>query len=205
MIIESFINPLTKILEGVGDNDRNINKNEFNKLMDEFINKMKKTIPDVLKILLKILYESVKSHFTIENDNYGPLYTTLIFNFIISPRIQMIYNIHSQNKNFIRSLNRLLRNACFNYKFSDEDQLNDYNDIIEKNHLKIKNFVKENIIKINIEDNKVKSSLGNIFNEKYLLFPNFLFYWDCNTLCEGIQGGVKEFIEYENMKVKNDN
>ena len=205
MIIESFINPLTKVLEGVGDNDRNINKDEFNKLMDEFINKMKKTIPDVLKILLKILYESVKSHFTIEDDNYGPLYTTLIFNFIISPRIQMIYNIISQNKNFIRSLNRLLRNICFNNKFSEEDQLNEFNDIIDKNHLKIKNFIKENIISINIEDNKIKSSLGDIFNEKYLLYPNFLFYRDSSVLCEGIQGGVKEFIEYENMKVENDN
>ena len=205
MIIESFINPLTKVLEGVGDNDRNINKDEFNKLMDEFINKMKKTIPDVLKILLKILYESVKSHFTIEDDNYGPLYTTLIFNFIISPRIQMIYNINSQNKNFIRSLNRLLRNICFNNKFSEEDQLNEFNDIIDKNHLKIKNFIKENIISINIEDNKIKSSLGDIFNEKYLLYPNFLFYRDSSVLCEGIQGGVKEFIEYENMKVENDN
>ena len=205
VIIESFINPLTKILEGVGDNDRNINKDDFNKLMDEFINKMKKTIPDVLKILLKILYESVKSHFTIEDDNYGPLYTTLIFNFIISPRIQMIYNINSQNKNFIRSLNRLLRNICFNNKFSEEDQLNEFNDIIDKNHLKIKNFIKENIISINIEDNKIKSSLGDIFNEKYLLYPNFLFYRDSSVLCEGIQGGVKEFIEYENMKVENDN
>ena len=205
MIIESFINPLTIVLEGVGDNDRNINKDEFNKLMDEFINKMKKTIPDVLKILLKILYESVKSHFTIEDDNYGPLYTTLIFNFIISPRIQMIYNINSQNKNFIRSLNRLLRNICFNNKFSEEDQLNEFNDIIDKNHLKIKNFIKENIISINIEDNKIKSSLGDIFNEKYLLYPNFLFYRDSSVLCEGIQGGVKEFIEYENMKVENDN
>ena len=207
MIIESFINPLKKILEGVGDNDneRNINKDEFNKLMDEFINKMKKTIPDVLKILLKILYESVKSHFTIENDNYGPLYTTLIFNFIISPRIQKIYNINFQNNNVIRSLNRLLRNICFNNKFSEEDQLKDFNDIIEKNHLKIKNFIKENIISINIGDNKIKSSLGDIFNEKYLLYPNFLFYKDSSILCEGIQGGVKEFIEYENMKDKKEN
>ena len=98
MIIESFINPLTKILEGVGDNDRNINKDEFNKLMDEFINNMKKTIPDVLKILLKILYESVKSHFTIENDYYVPLYTTLIFNFIISPRIQCFISKNNKFK-----------------------------------------------------------------------------------------------------------
>ena len=205
MIIESFINPLKKILDDVGANDRNISKDEFNKLMTECISKLKTTIPDVLKILLKLLYESVISHFTIEKENYGPLYTTLIFNFIISPRVQQIYNISSPNSNFIRSLNRLLRNACFNFKFSDEDQLSEYNEIIEKNHLKIKNFIKENIIGINIQDNKIKSSLGDIFTEKYLIYPTFLFYLDCNILFESTQGGVKDFIEYEDLKYKNEN
>ena len=204
MIIESFINPLKKIMEGIGPNDRDINKDEFNSLIIEFISKIKKTIPDVLKVLLKLLYESVKSHFTIEKDNYGPLYTTLIFNFIISPRVQMIYNIGSQNTNFIRSLNRLFRNTCFNFKFSEEDQLYNYNDVVEKNHFKIKNFIKENIIGINIGESKAKISLGDIFTEKYLLYPHFLFYWDSNILSQSIQGGVNEFIEYENLEAKKD-
>ena len=205
MIIESFINPLKKILDEVGTNDRNITKDEFNKLMTELISKLKATIPDVLKILLKLLYESVLEHFTIEKDNYGPLYTTLIFNFVMSPRVQMIYNIGIPNSNFMRSLNRLLRNACFNFKFSEEDQLCEYNEIIEKNHLKIKNFIKENIIGINIQDSKVKSSLGDIFTEKYLIYPTFLFYLDCNIIFESTQGGIDEFIEYEDLKCKNNN
>ena len=155
--------------------------------------------------MLKLLYESVLEHFTIEKDNYGPLYTTLIFNFVMSPRVQMIYNIGTPNSNFMRSLNRLLRNACFNFKFTEEDQLCEFNEIIEKNHLKMKNFIKENIIGINIQDSKVKSSLGDIFTEKYLIYPTFLFYLDCNIIFESTQGGIDEFIEYEDLKFKNNN
>ena len=175
MIIESFINPLNKILENV-ETDRNINQDEFDKLVNEFLIKSKNNFAYILKILLKILYESVLAHFTIEKDNYGPLYTTLIFNFIISPRVQIIYNINSHKNLFIRSLNRLLRNACFNFKFNEDDPLNSFNESIEKNHLKIKNYIEDNILGIEIEDKKVKSSLGDIFNEKYIIYPKFLFY-----------------------------
>ena len=81
MMIESFVNPLKNILKDVEPKERDINREEFDNLISVFITKLKSTIPDVLKLILKLLYESVKSHFTIEKDNYGPLYTTLIFNF----------------------------------------------------------------------------------------------------------------------------
>ena len=139
---------------------------------------MNATIPDVLKLLLKLLYDSVLSHFTIEKDNYGPLYTTLIFNYFISPRIQAIFNINSQKNSFVRSLNRILRNACFNFKFSDADPLSIFNDSIEKNHLKIKNFMEEKIIGIDITKTEIKGSLENIFDEKNLIYSNFLFNHD---------------------------
>ena len=83
MIIESFINPLNKLISEIEPKDRNINKEEFDNLVTEFLSRLKFDIPHILKILLKILYESIRSHFTIETDNYGPLFTTLIFNFII--------------------------------------------------------------------------------------------------------------------------
>ena len=201
MIIESFINPLNKILENV-ETDRNINQDEFDKLVNEFLIKSKNNFAYILKILLKILYESVLAHFTIQKDNYGPLYTTLIFNFIISPRVQIIYNINSHKNLFIRSLNRLLRNACFNFKFNEDDPLNSFNESIEKNHLKIKNYIEDNILGIEIEDKKVKSSLGDIFNEKYIIYPKFLFYWDTNIIFKSIHGGVKQFIEFEKLKIE---
>jgi len=201
LMIESFVNPVKAILKKSENSERDITKDEFDKLVTELISKTKKHIPNVLKILLKLLYESVRKRFTIEADNYGPLYTTLIFNFFISPRLQMMYDINSLNKVFIRSLNRLLRNSCFNFKFAQEDPLSSFNDSVEKNHIKIKKFMKEEIIGINIGDDKVKSSLGDIFTEKYLIYPNFLFYLDSHILCESSQGGVSEFIEYEELKL----
>ena len=102
---------------------RDITKEEFNTLMENIINTLSTKIPDALKILLKLLYESVNQHFTIEKDNYSPLYTSLIFNFLISPRIQMLYSINPLNCIFVRNLNRILRNTCFNSKFAEGDSL----------------------------------------------------------------------------------
>ena len=211
MLIDSFVKPLKKMLNKIGITDelinkkdpqamkRDIKKDEFNILVGEIIDTMSNKIPDVLKILLKILYESVNQHFTIEKDNYSPLYTSLIFNFLISPRIQMLYSINSVNCVFVRSLNRLLRNTCFNFKFAEGDKLYDFNDIIEINNKKMKDFINEKIISIKIDD-KVKKSLSNLFTEKYIIYPRFLFYWDSQLLCATITGGVDKIIKYQELK-----
>ena len=65
MIIESFINPLNKLISEIEPKDRNINQEEFDNLITEFLSRLKFDIPHILKILLKILYESIMSHFTI--------------------------------------------------------------------------------------------------------------------------------------------
>jgi hypothetical protein len=152
MLIDAFVKPLKKMLNKIGITEeminkkdplamkRDITKEEFEILVCEIIDNMSIKIPEVLKILLKILYESVNEHFTIEKDNYGPLYTSLIFNFLISPRIQMLYSINPLNCIFVRSLNRLLRNTCFNFKFSKGDALYHFNDKIEILNKKMKNF-----------------------------------------------------------------
>ena len=200
MMVESFVNPIKKDLRKIGFNNRDINKEEFDSFIEIFINSLKTTIPNVLKILLKLLYESIRSHFTIEDDNYGPLYTTLIFNFFNSPRVQSIFNINSQKNAYVRSLNRLLRNACFNFKFNDGDSLFIFNDIIENNHLKIKNFLKNEIINIDIESDDIKKSLEDIFGDKKLFLPNFLFYSDCNLLYNSIKKGINNNIDKEELK-----
>ena len=211
MLIDSFVKPLKSMLSKIGITDeliekkdqlpmsRDITKEEFNTLIGTIIDTLSKKIPDVLKILLKLLYESVNKHFTIEKDNYGPLYTSLIFNFLISPRIQMLYSINPLNCVFVRSLNRLLRNTCFNFKFADEDPLAVFNDIIEKNYKKLKQLIKDKIISININD-KIKKSLSDLFTEKYLIYPKFLFYWDSQLLCATITGGVDKIITFADLK-----
>ena len=221
MMIESFVKPLKNMLKKKGinlDNEKNTNKEknsnndnkdkditkeEFDILVSEMINKLQDTIPLVLKILLRLIYDSVKEHFTIEDDNYSPLYSSLIFNFIISPRIQMIYSINPLNCVFIRSLNRLLRNTCFNFKFNADDPLAEFNDIIEKNNKKMKNFIKEHILKIKIQEDVVKYSLKDLFTEKYIIYPKFLFYWDSKLLCATTEGGVDNIIDYMDITVGN--
>ena len=178
MIIDSFVKPLKKMMNQIGmTKDRVITKDEFESLTNEIIDNMSKTIPDILKLLLKILYESINKHFTINKDNYRPLYTCLIFNFFINTRIQIMYSIDPINYVFVESFNRLLRNTCFNCKYAEGDALYSFNDKIESLHKKMNDFIEEKIISIKIDD-RVKTYLKELFTEKYLLFPKFLFYLD---------------------------
>ena len=210
MLIDCFVMPLKNMLSKIGITDdlieakdplpmkRDITTDEFNTLMGIIIDTLSKKIPDVLKILLKLLYESVMEHFTIEKDNYSPLYTSLIFNFLISPRIQMLYSINPLNCVFVRSLNRILRNTCFNSKFTEGDILCAFNESIETNYKKLQKLIKDKIISIVINDD-IKNSLKDLFTEKYIIYPKFLFYWDSQLLCATIDGGVEQIISFEEL------
>ena len=216
MMIESFVKPVKKMLKSIGiyddDSQRNQNRSpgvtkgkditveQFDILLDEINKGLIDNIPHVLRILLKLLYESVKKIFTIDEDNYSPLYTALIFNFIISPRIQMLYSLNPLQISFLRSLNRLIRNTCFNSKFDQKDSLASFNDSIEKNNKKLQTFIKEKIISIKSDDDEVKNSLKDLFTEKYIIYPKFLFYVDSTLLCGTIQGGEEEIINFKEIK-----
>ena len=180
MLIDCFVMPLKNMLRKIGITDelieakdplpmkRDITVEEFNTLMGIIIDTLSTKIPDVLKILLKLLYESVRQRFTIEKDNYSPLYTSLIFNFLISPRIQMLYSINPLNCVFVRSLNRILRNTCFNSKFTEGDSLYEFNNSIETNYKKLQKLIEDKIISIVIND-EIKNSLKDLFTEKYII------------------------------------
>ena len=214
MMIESFVKPVKKMLKSIGLNEdcpkttdpgkgREITVEEYNILFEEINKGLNDNIPHVLRILLKLLHNSIKNVFTIEEDNYSPLYTALIFNFIISPRVQMLYSINPLNCNYIRALNRLMRNTCFNFKFNKTDELSKFNDSIDINNKKIQKFINEKIISIKETDNEIKDSLSNLFTEKYLIYPKFLFYVDSALLCGTIQGGEDKMINYHEIPSSN--
>ena len=207
MLIDSFITPLKTLLgvAGITDgktNNRDISLEEYNGLMEIVIQKLKTKIPVVLKILLKLLYKSIGKYFTIDKENYSPLFTSLFFNYIINPKVQELYKIDIRNCNFIRSLNRLLRNTIYNSKFIEGDTLEIFNPHIKENHKKLKQLIKEQVIDFKI-DNNAKSSLKNLFTEKYLLYPKFLFYYDSQELLSAIEGGVKENVIFEDITTNN--
>ena len=221
MMVECFVKPVEKMLKQIGIDEetiktnilaaldlplvRDINKEEFGILIVEIIEQLNNTIPLVLKIILKLLYNAVIKQFTIDKENYAPLYTSLMFNFILNPRVQLLYSINPMNILLVRSLNRLVRNTCFNYKFSPTDELNSFNDLIEINHKKLKKFMVENIIEIDENDIKTKNSLRDLFTEKYLVYPNFLFYYDIDLLCATINGGIDEIINIREINTVKDN
>ena len=216
MMIETLVKPVEKMLKKIGIDEetiksnilaaldlplvRDINRDEFEILIEEIINNLNNTIPNVLKILLKLLYKGIIKYFTIDKDNYGPLYTSLMFNFILNTRVQELYSLNPMNILLVRSLNRLVRNTCFNYKFNSSDKLSECNDLIEINHKKLKKFMIENIIEINDDDIKIKNSLRDLFTEKYLVYPNFLFYYDSEILCATIKGGINKIITFKELK-----
>lgn len=208
MILESLVCPLTKKLEEIGitsdavkNNDpillnRNIKIDEYEALFNIIIQNLSKRIPQVLKILLRIIYESMNKYFTIEKKDYSPLYTCLIFNFLINPRVQRLYSIDLTNCIFVKSLNRLIKNTCFDNKFDEMDALSGFNDLISECHLKIQNMIEEIILPVTLDD-KSKHYLKDLFTEKYLVYPKFLFYWDSQLLSSTISGGVDNIIAFK--------
>ena len=217
MMVESFVKPVEKMLKKIGIDEetiktnilasldlpllRDINVDEFEVLICEIIENLYNTIPQVLKILLKLLYNGVIKYFTIDKNNYAPLYTSLMFNFILSPRVQELYSINPMKILLVRSLNRLVRNTCFNYKFPASDELNKFNDLIEINHKKLTKFMVEKIIEIDDDDKNIKNSLKDLFTEKYLVYPKFLFYYDSEILCKTIKGGEDKIINFKEIKI----
>ena len=111
----------------------------------------------------------------------------------------MLYSINPLNCIFVRNLNRILRNTCFNSKFAEGDSLFEFNETMEINYKKLQKLIKDNIISIPL-NNDIKNSLKDLFTEKYLIYPKFLFYWDSQLLCATIDGGVEQIISFEELK-----
>ena len=210
-VIEAFINPLKKMMNKIGiimkkndninkkkiHNERNITPAEFELFFDEMISGLKQHLPYILKIILKIVYTSVKQHFTIEKDNFRPLNTALIFNFIVNPRIQEIYSINPGKYKFVRTLNRLLCNTCFNTQFIPNDSLSKFNKYIESNHQKLSIFIQKFIISIDEEKEEEKIKIKNIFNEKFAEYPKFFFDWDTKFFYTSVGEKMEKIINIE--------
>ena len=198
MIIESIFKPLNKIVNIIGlDNEyelisleektlnikRNITKFEFGILFEKMLNKLKETIPFFLRVFLKIVYDNVVNEYpNIKKGDYTPLSSLLFFCYLSNPRNQRIYEIYPNKNLLIKSIYRLIYNTSFNIKFNEEDDLNIFNDEIEKYYNKINEFYENNIINIEINEEN-KKYLKNLFDEIGVEFPIFIFYLCCDYIC----------------------
>ena len=209
-MIEAFINPLKKIMKKIGiiikknedkstkkkASERNITPKEFELFFDEMIDGFRKNLPYILRIVLKLIYTIIRKYFTIEKDNYRPLNTALIFNFIVNPRVQEIFSIHPAKYKFIRTLNRLLCNTCFNTLFIEKDELFKFNEYIERNNKKLKKFFEKFIISIDEEKEEEKIRVQKIFKEKFTIYPKFFFKWDSIFFYTSINEKMEKIITF---------
>lgn len=104
-----LVEPLKKLFKFDKDKHEEISKEQFIMFFNTVINSILEFIPPYLKLLIKLVNDKVKLHFTIEETNYAPVFTVLFFNFLISPRIQEIYNISPSKNITIKNLNRIIR------------------------------------------------------------------------------------------------
>ena len=216
-MIKAFFNPLKKTMKKKGIimnknddnkkivNEKNITPKEFELFFDEMIDGFRKHLPYILKIVLKLIYTSVRKYFTIEKDNYRPLNTALIFNYIVNPRVQALYSINPSKYKFIRTLNRLLCNTCFNTPFNEKDKLSKYNEYIESNNKKLKIFIQKFIISIDEEKEEAKINIKNLFNEKFKIYPTFFFHWDSKFFYTSINEKMEKIIICEKENINSNN
>lgn len=104
--------PLKKLFE-YEDNQLEIEPETFIKFFDLFLEKIKIHTPFIIRLVLKLINEYVKKSFKIEPQNISPLYTSYIFNFIMSPRIMDYYDISPSKFPSIRLINRIIRVIFF--------------------------------------------------------------------------------------------
>ena len=215
MMIESFVKPVEKMLKKIGLDEesiennilvaldlplvRDINKEEFEILIKEISESLNETMPLIIKIILKFLYNSLIKYYKIDKNNFNPLYTALFFNYIISPKTQEMFEINPMKILLVRSLNKLVKNTCFKYKINEADNLSKFNALIEKYNINMKNLIINNVIQLDENEESNKKYMKQLFSEINLVYPKFLFYRDSILISKTFNGVSDEFINYREL------
>ena len=191
---DSFINSFYFALpkEYLSNKEIEFDLDSFENFLHNFLEKLIKTLPFIIRVLLKIIHNCVQDLTKTEN-NYNVIYTVLIFNFFISPITLDLYNISMVEYKSLRQLTRILRNIYFGKEFDVKDKLSYFNKKVKLFH----NYINEKFnilfdgIDIEKDKNDINKKLNNILiNTKdikdkqitthNIFLPSFCyqFYWE---------------------------
>ena len=191
---DSFINSFYFALpkEYLSNKEIEFDLDSFENFLHNFLEKLIKTLPFIIRVLLKIIHNCVQDLTKTEN-NYNVIYTVLIFNFFISPITLDLYNISMVEYKSLRQLTRILRNIYFGKEFDVKDKLSYFNKKVKLFH----NYINEKFnilfdgIDIEKDKNDINKKLNNILintkDIKYkqittdnIFLPSFCyqFYWE---------------------------
>ena len=156
---DSFINSFYFALpkEYLSNKEIEFDLDSFENFLHNFLEKLIKTLPFIIRVLLKIIHNCVQDLTKTEN-NYNVIYTVLIFNFFISPITLDLYNISMVEYKSLRQLTRILRNIYFGKEFDVKDKLSYFNKKVKLFH----NYINEkfNILFDGIDIEKDKNEIG---------------------------------------------
>ena len=166
---DSFINSFYFALpkEYLSNKEIEFDLDSFENFLHNFLEKLIKTLPFIIRVLLKIIHNCVQDLTKTEN-NYNVIYTVLIFNFFISPITLDLYNISMVEYKSLRQLTRILRNIYFGKEFDVKDKLSYFNKKVKLFH----NYINEkfNILFDGIDIEKDKNDINKKLNNILLYF-----------------------------------
>jgi hypothetical protein len=106
LAVKAIVQPVRKYIK---PNEETMSIETFIDFFDEVIKTIQAYMPGIIKVLLSTILIKVKEVFTIEANNYSPVYTMLFFNFLLSPRVQDMYGIGANKFPVVKSVNRIIR------------------------------------------------------------------------------------------------
>lgn len=182
--IKSFYFSLPK--EYLSNNEITFDLDTFENFLHKFIENLAKTLPFIIRVLLKITYNCVKD-LNKKEESFNVVYTVLIFNFFISPTTYDIFDISMAKHKSLRQLTRILRNIFFGKEFDSNDKLSYFNKKVKIFHDYINDQFNLLIEGIDIEKDKddINQKINNILsnakktNDKIIANENIVLPWFC--------------------------
>lgn len=201
--IQSILNPNKKQekkeTKPVKTNTKGMNIYEL--FISEVITNLKTYLPFVLKVVLKLIIKIYQELFTLDNQNYIPIFNLLLFNFLFSERSHKAFDLYkSGNSNLLTLIEKIIRNTIYNTSFPLSEQLSLYNTMISNYHGKLNSFVRECILSVKEDSLDTKTIIRNLALSNYLEIPKFIFCIDCENVVKVAPGGFSDIIEYEEIK-----
>lgn len=201
--IQSILNPNKKQekkeAKPVKTNTKGMNIYEL--FISEVITNLKTYLPFVLKVVLKLIIKIYQELFTLDNQNYIPIFNLLFFNFLFSERSHKAFDLYkSGNSNLLTLIEKIIRNTIYNTSFPLSEQLSLYNTMISNYHGKLNSFVRECILSVKEDSLDTKTIIRNLALSNYLEIPKFIFCIDCENVVKVAPGGFSDIIEYEEIK-----
>ena len=199
-LYRSYVLPLKKLLSRCEEKEEGLNIINVSRFITDLLFSLKRTLPYILKIILKLSFSICQEILSISPLDFTPIYSLLFFSFILSPRVQTMFEIKVNNINNLLTVEKIVKYICLKKTFKEDDEYSNLNNLILQYNQRLKSFIIENIIPISEKRKDVKDYLQCLALNKEIQIPKLLFYIDCNNVIKIVSGGKNYNYIYETVK-----